>query len=458
MIRVTGITLFVLTLTAQTPSIDTIPHLTPAQRVELVRVNDELSLPAGAVAAARNALAAAAFAEPRNPAAIRIMAGAVRDAELAFATARADALARIQASANRLSPDQATAWKTVAGAIPGGRGGRGPALYLTQRQAAATAQMSSDLAPPLAAATAARNALHDAPPAAMAARADALRTAELALADARADAFARIQASPAKLPADYVSSLVATGGGGRGGGGLSFTLPEPIDFDDHEGYRPLFDGKSLKGWDGNPKFWRVEDGSIVGESTPQNPSGNSYIVYRDVEARDFTLKFEIKVEGSGGSGLQYRSKTGIPWLANIPANVTANVGPVNLNWMMTGPQADFWPSAPYWTGQFYSENTPMRIMAWRGQVVEGAGMGSKRLMGNIGDRDALGKLVRMNDWNQYTVIARGGVLIHILNGQLMAVMVDDDPQSSNNQPGLFGIEIEATTKVSVRNMWLKKLN
>ena len=128
-------------------------------------------------------------------------------------------------------------------------------------------------------------------------------------------------------------------------------------------------------------------------------------MYRDVEARDFTLKFEIKIEGSGGSGLQYRSRTGIPWLAPIAPNVTANVGPVNLNWMMTGPQADFWPSSPYWTGQFYSENTPMRIMAWRGQVVEGAGMGTKRLMGNIGDRDTLGKVVRMSDWNQYTVIA-----------------------------------------------------
>ena len=53
----------------------------------------------------------------------------------------------------------------------------------------------------------------------------------------------------------------------------------------------------------------------------------------------------------------------------------------------------------------------------------------------------------MNDWNQYTVIARGGTFIHILNGQLMAVMVDDDPESSNNQAGQFGIEIEATTKV-----------
>lgn len=40
----------------------------------------------------------------------------------------------------------------------------------------------------------------------------------------------------------------------------------------------------------------------------------------------------------------------------------------------------------------------------------------------------------------------------------MAVMIDDDPASSNNQPGMFGIEIEATTKLWVRSMWVKKLN
>lgn len=237
-----------------------------------------------------------------------------------------------------------------------------------------------------------------------------------------------------------------------------FTQPDPIDFNDHEGYVSLFNGENLKDWDGNPKFWRVENGLIVGESTPENPSGNSYIAYRGVEAKDFTLKFEIKVEGDGGSGMQYRSRTGLPWLAPISPKVTANVGPVNLNWMMTGPQADFWPSQP-WTGQFYSENTPMRILAWRGQVVEGFGTKRKRLMGIIGDRDTLAsKHIKPNDWNQYTVIARGGTFIHILNGQLMAVMIDDDPTSSNNQTGQIGIEIEATTKVSVRNIWLKKLN
>src|SRR5262245_64863218 len=107
--------------------------------------------------------------------------------------------------------------------------------------------------------------------------------------------------------------------------GSGFTEPSPLDFNDHEGYVSLFDGVSLKGWDGNSKFWRVENGAIIGESTPENPSGNSYISYRDLEAKDFTLKFEIKIEGNGGSGIQYRSKTGLPWLANIPANVTSNV-------------------------------------------------------------------------------------------------------------------------------------
>jgi len=179
---------------------------------------------------------------------------------------------------------------------------------------------------------------------------------------------------------------------GQGRGGLGFTEPSPMDFNDHEGYIPIFDGKTLDGWDGNPRFWRVEDAAIVGESTAANPSGNSYIAYRKLEAHDFTLKFEVKVEGTGGTGLQYRSRTGLPWLANIPANVTANVGPVNLNWMMTGPQADFWPSRVY-TGQFYSENTPMRILAWRGQVVEGFGAARKKLMGTIADRTALGELV-----------------------------------------------------------------
>src|SRR5579872_3170305 len=75
-----------------------------------------------------------------------------------------------------------------------------------------------------------------------------------------------------------------------------FREPDPIAFDDHKGYTQLFDGVSLKDWVGNPEIWRVENGAIVGESTKEKPSGNSYISYHGITAKDFDLKFEIKVE------------------------------------------------------------------------------------------------------------------------------------------------------------------
>lgn len=50
-------------------------------------------------------------------------------------------------------------------------------------------------------------------------------------------------------------------------------------------------------------------------------------------------------------------------------------------------------------------------------------------------------------------------MMHIINGQLMAVFIDDDLKSSNNISGLIGVELEGTpTKISVRNVWLRKIN
>jgi len=237
-----------------------------------------------------------------------------------------------------------------------------------------------------------------------------------------------------------------------------FYEPEPLDFNDHAGYVQIFDGATLKNWDGDPGTWHVEDGAIVGESTKEKPLANSYIAFRGFEAKDFDLKLEIRVENGGGSGIQYRSKTGLPWIRPWPPGQPMP----NLKWMMTGPQADFWfpviPATAEWTGQFYSENTPMGILAWRGQVVESSPGQHPKLMGNIADRNALGGYVRVNDWNQYLIMARGGTFIHVINGQLMAAFVDDDPASSNNETGLIGIEIEGTpTKISVRNIWIRKL-
>ena len=238
-----------------------------------------------------------------------------------------------------------------------------------------------------------------------------------------------------------------------------FHEPAPADFNDHTGFAQLFDGKSLGDWEGDPTVWRVENSAIVGESSKDNVVYNAYIWRKNLAAKDFDLKLEIKCEIAGGSGIQYRSQTGLPW--NKPMHPGEK--PRNLDWMMTGPQADFWypvnPLHASYSGQFYSENSPLGIVAWRGEVVNSTAATGPQLIGSIADRTPLGGYIKVNDWNQYEIIARGGTMLHILNGQLMAVLIDDDPSSSNNQPGKIGIELEGTpAKVSVRNIWIKKLN
>ena len=251
---------------------------------------------------------------------------------------------------------------------------------------------------------------------------------------------------PSRIPSSPVTGLEKVRLG-------RFKLPTPLDFGDHAGFTQIFDGTTFRDWDGDPNVWHVADGAIVGVSTKEKPVRNSYISYHGTEARDFDLKLELKVVGPGGSGIQYRSAVGVPWRQK-PAPGAA---PPNLRWMMTGPQADFWPIRPY-SGQFYSENTEMGIIAWRGQVVESIPGQASRLVGNIGNLTEMETYVKTNDWNQYEIIARGGTMMHIINGQLMAVEVDDDPASSNNVSGLIGIELEGTPcQVFARNIWLRKI-
>ena len=80
------------------------------------------------------------------------------------------------------------------------------------------------------------------------------------------------------------------------------------------GWTTLFDGESLAGWDGNPKFWSVKDGAITGTTTKDNATkGNTFIIYvgdnkdkTPVEFADFELKLEFRIAGHN-SGIQYRS-------------------------------------------------------------------------------------------------------------------------------------------------------
>jgi hypothetical protein len=266
------------------------------------------------------------------------------------------------------------------------------------------------------------------------------------------------QSVPKELESPAARPPVTGPGGQQLIGMPKFHEPLPYDIDAHTGYTQIFDGTSLKGWDGDTTIWRVEDGLMIGETLQDKPRGNSYIVYAAQKTKDFDLKLQMKIEKGGGGGIQYRSHPGTPWTRPQPAG--AGPGGTPTKWLLTGPQADFWfpvgKAAQQHTGQWYSENTMQGILAYRGQVTQALPGEGNRLVANIGDRQALGGYVRNNEWNDYEIIARGGVMMHIMNGQLMAIFIDDNPNDANNQSGNIGFEIESQPcKISVRDIWLR---
>jgi len=214
---------------------------------------------------------------------------------------------------------------------------------------------------------------------------------------------------------------------------------EALALDDHTGFESIFDGKTLKGWDGDPTYWRVEQGEIIGESTPEKPlKVNTFLIWRGGEPKDFELKVEYRINATN-SGVQYRSVE------------LTEVG----KWVMKGYQADI-DFQNMFTGQLYEERG-RGFLAMRGQVTH-LQPGKKRVIANLRSGDELKGLIKADGWNQYHIIARGNVLTHILNGHLMAEAVDDDAPN-RALGGLIGLQMHvgAPMKVEFRNIWLKNL-
>src|SRR5205814_3711448 len=157
-------------------------------------------------------------------------------------------------------------------------------------------------------------------------------------------AVASVAAGPPPLPA---------GQAGRNSGG-SPRGADPLVLDDHTGFQSIFDGATLKGWDGDPSLWRAENGIIVGQSTGEHPvKQNTFLIWRGGEPADFELKVEFRMN-STNSGVQIRS-------VQLPA------GPDVGQWVMKGYQADIDFEYQY-TGQIYEERG-RGFLAMRGQAV-----------------------------------------------------------------------------------------
>src|SRR3989441_678361 len=211
---------------------------------------------------------------------------------------------------------------------------------------------------------------------------------------------------------------------------------------DNAGFDPIFDGKTLKDWEGDAAFWGVDEGATVGEPTAEKPlNANTFIVWRGGTTKDFEWKLESRIRPptpAGNSGVQFRS------------SLLPDAG----RWVMRGYQADI-DAANTYTGQIYEERG-RGFLARPGQAVRVAEDGQVKLLASLGDPAVLKTFIRNGDWNQIHVIARGNIIVEFVNGHVTSLLVDDDARG-RAWDGLLGLQLHAgpPMKIEFRNILLK---
>ena len=222
------------------------------------------------------------------------------------------------------------------------------------------------------------------------------------------------------------------------------------------GFVKIFDGKTLTGWEGDPTYWRVENGHLVGEITPATLlKTNSFIIWQGGSPADFEIKLEFKITQSGNSGINYRSVlfTGVAHA-------------------LKGYQADI-DGANRYTGQNYEERA-RTTLAYRGEmvtvnllknptdalkdhIINNAWL-ERSVTGSLGTAEELLTKNKSDDWNTCHIVAKGNRLQHYINGVLMSDVTDNDPVNAKSA-GLIGVQVHVgpPMKVAYRNIMLKEI-
>lgn len=172
----------------------------------------------------------------------------------------------------------------------------------------------------------------------------------------------------------------------------------------------LFDGKSLDGWDiraGEEKWWRVEEGMIVGGSMTEKVPYNTFLTTKK-SYENFELRFRVRmVKGDGfiNSGLQLRS-------TRVPNNSE-----------MSGYQVDIGIG---WWGKLYDESRRNRVI---GEPV---------------DANAIKAAAKDWDWNEYRILCEGKRIRSWINGVAALDYTEADPKIPTS--GLIGLQAHSGGK------------
>ena len=212
--------------------------------------------------------------------------------------------------------------------------------------------------------------------------------------------------------------------------------------------KALFNGKDLTGWDGDPKLWAVKDGVIRGETTKDNPAkGNTFLIWKDGTVADFDLRLSFRMNAANNSGIQYRSK-----------HITE--GKVNNAWVVRGYQHELRNEKkfPNTSSFIYDEGGKRGRLCLVGERAVWTADGKKDVKETFVTQEAFDKLMKVDDWNDVVIIAKGKNVKHYLNGQLVVDFTDEDPKLALSE-GIVALQLHAGAPMwaEFKNVRLKPL-
>ncbi len=194
----------------------------------------------------------------------------------------------------------------------------------------------------------------------------------------------------------------------------------------------IFNGKDLSGWDGDSRLWSVKDGAIRGETTLEKPAkGNTFLIWKDGVTKDFELRLSFRCNAANNSGIQYRSK-----------RFESKPGDAN-QWRLKGYQHEIRNEnkMPNVSGFIYDEGGKRKRICLAGEQAVWAD-GAKKVESTLITPEEFAKLMKIDQWNDVVIVAKGNHIQHYLNGRLTLDFTDKDPELALSE-GVLGLQLHA---------------
>jgi hypothetical protein len=210
--------------------------------------------------------------------------------------------------------------------------------------------------------------------------------------------------------------------------------------------KKIFDGTSLKGWEGDEDVWSVQGGVITGKVDENNQNSRvTYLTYTGEEFSDFQLSFTFKVVGGqrNSSGVQFRSKV----VENGDLKDVA------------GYQQDFGHNAGL-SGQIVDSGGNAKGQPLKASVGERAiydAQGNRSAVPLDENAEELSALFKADEWNDATLVVRGNHMVSMINGHVFAEAINEIPESAKKGVIAFQISRRQLMSVEIKNLSMRTL-